>query len=81
MLLFSFTLKNKLNRVEISKISSADSKLVAGAVLQIQDADGNIIKDKNGKNYEWTTENYAYVIYGLASGKYYLVEGEEGNGI
>ena len=68
------TLSNKLNRVEISKISAADKKLVSGAVLQIQDKDGNVVKDLDGKEYEWTTDNSVHVIYGLPEGTYYLVE-------
>ncbi len=68
------TLNNSLTRVEISKISSNDSKLLEGAVLQIQDKDGNVLEDKEGKKYEWTSTKEVHVITGLTSGTYYLVE-------
>ena len=68
------TLTNSLTRVEISKISSNDKKMLSGAVLQLQDKDGNVIKNENDKKYEWTTTDEVYVITGLAPGTYYLVE-------
>lgn len=68
------TLNNSLNRVEISKISSVDGKLLPGAVLQIQDEDGNVLKNDKDEKYEWTTDDSVHVIYGLAPGTYYLVE-------
>lgn len=68
------TIKNNLTRVEISKINSVDSNLLSGAVLQIQDKDGNVVKDKSGKEYEWTSSDQVYVVEGLLPGIYYLVE-------
>ena len=68
------TLNNSLTRVEISKISANDSKLLEGAVLQIQDKDGNVLKNKDGKEYEWTSTKEVYVVTGLEVGTYYLVE-------
>ena len=73
-------MKNKLTRVEISKIRLVDGKLLKGATLEIQDKDGKVVKycvDKDGnKNKEcrWTSSNEVYVIEGLPKGKYYLVE-------
>lgn len=73
-------MKNKLTRVEISKIRLADGKLLKGATLEIQDKDGKIVKycvDKDGnknKECKWTSENKVYVIEGMPKGKYYLVE-------
>ena len=70
----TITLNNSLTRVEISKISSKDSKLLEGAVLQIQDKDGNVLKNEDGEKYEWTSTNEIHVITGLIPGTYYLVE-------
>lgn len=60
-------MKNAPTRVEISKINNVDGKLLAGAKLQVQDKDGNVIK-------EWVSENKEYIIEGLKYGTYYLVE-------
>ena len=70
----TITLTNFLNKIEISKISSVDSKFLSGAVMQIQDEKGNVLKDENGKNHEWMTDDSVYVINGLSVGTYYLVE-------
>lgn len=68
------TLTNSLTRVEISKISSNDKKMLSGAVLQLQDKDGNVLKNEYDKKYEWTTTEEAHIIIGLAPGTYYLAE-------
>lgn len=68
------TIQNKLTRVEIKKLDKGTNKFLAGAVLQIQDEKGNVIKDANGKEYQWTSSNDVHVIEGLPYGKYYLVE-------
>lgn len=68
------TLTNSLTRVEISKISSNDKKMLSGAVLQLQDKDGNVLKNEYDKNYEWATTDEPHVIIGLAPGTYYLAE-------
>lgn len=68
------TIQNKLTRVEIKKLDKATNKFLPGAVLQIKDEKGNVVKDKDGNNYEWTSGNDAHVIEGLPFGKYYLVE-------
>ena len=48
--------------------------MLAGAVLQLQDKDGNIVLDSKQKKYEWTTTDEIYTIEGLPKGTYYLVE-------
>lgn len=67
-------IKNELTRVEIRKINATDNSLLKGARLQIQDKDGNVIKDEKGKAYEWVTTEESFVIEGLEVGTYYLVE-------
>lgn len=71
---------NKLNKVEISKISVATKKELPGATLEIQDKDGKIVKyctdAKGNKNTEckWISTDKPYVIEGMPNGTYYLVE-------
>lgn len=68
------TFKNSLTKVEISKLDYKSGDFLPGALLQIQDKEGNVVKDKSGKEYEWVSTNQVYVIDGLPVGTYYLVE-------
>lgn len=74
------TINNTTTKVEISKINLTNSELLPGAVLQIEDEDGNVVKyctDNDGnKNVEckWTTTDEKYYIEGMPFGTYYLVE-------
>jgi len=68
------TLKNSLTKVEISKLDYKSGDFLPGALLQIQDKEGNVVKDKSGKEYEWISTDKVYVIDGLPVGTYYLVE-------
>lgn len=74
------SMKNKLNKVSIIKISAEDKKALAGATLEIQDKEGNVVKycidEKGNKNTEckWISTEKAYEIEGFPVGKYYLVE-------
>jgi len=65
-------------KIGISKLiirkQDQNNQLLSGAVLQIQDINGNVVNDKYGKAYEWTTDDKPYVIEGLPVGTYYLVE-------
>lgn len=71
---------NKLNIVKISKLNSADKQLLPGATLQIEDAEGNIVKyctdEKGNTGVEciWTSTDKVYEIEGMPVGTYYLVE-------
>lgn len=71
---------NKLNVVKISKLNSVDKQLLPGATLQIEDAEGNIVKyctdEKGNKGAEckWTSTDKMYEIEGMPIGTYYLVE-------
>ena len=75
-----YVLINKRNSITIRKTSAMTKEPLAGAVLQLQDKDGNIVKnctDSNGnKNIEckWTTTEDPYTILGLPKGEYYLKE-------
>jgi len=73
-------MKNKLNKVKISKTSVATSKELPGATLEIQDKDGKIVKyctdSKGNKDTEckWVSTDKPYEIEGMPNGTYYLVE-------
>ena len=75
-----YVLINKRNSITVRKTSAMTKEPLAGAVLQLQDKDGNIVKnctDSNGnKNIEckWTTTEEPYTILGLPKGEYYLKE-------
>lgn len=79
-------MENKYNRLEISKISMANGELLAGATLQIEDEEGNIVKfctdEKGNRNTEckWISTNKKYITEGFPKGKYYLVETKAPNG-
>lgn len=73
------TMENEKVRVVINKISIANSKLLPGATLEIQDEKGNIIKyckDEKGNSIEckWVSTDKPYEIEGMPNGKYYLIE-------
>lgn len=71
---------NKLNVVKISKLNSVDKQLLPGATLQIEDAEGNVVKyctdEKGNKSAEckWVSTDKVYKIEGMPLGTYYLVE-------
>ena len=73
-------LVNEKMKVVISKLDASGKKELAGATLEIQDKEGNVVKycvDKEGnKNTEckWVSTDKPYEIEGLPVGKYYLVE-------
>ena len=73
------TIINKKSKINISKIDSSTKKLLAGASLEIQDENGNVVnycKDSNENNAEcrWISTEDAFTIEGMPYGKYYLVE-------
>ena len=71
-------MKNKLNKVVISKINAFNKKELPGASLEIQNEDGEIVKycsDKEKNNEcKWVSTEESYVVEGLPNGTYYLVE-------
>lgn len=73
-------MKNKLNKVKISKISASNKKELPGATLEIQDEDGKVVEyctnEKGKKNQPciWTSTDKPYEIEGMPNGKYYLIE-------
>ncbi len=67
-------MENEPTKVEISKISVANGKLLPGATLEIQDEKGQIVKDSEGKDLKWVSTDEPYIIRGLKEGTYYLVE-------
>ena len=70
----NFILMNRPTNVEITKLDQKIQRALAGAVLSITDADGNVILDQNGNPLTWTTEKAATAFAGvLEAGKTYYV--------
>ena len=73
-------MKNMLRKVRISKVNNIDKSELAGATLEIQDKDGNIVNfctdNKGNANTEckWVSTDKPYEIEGMPTGTYYLVE-------
>ena len=69
----TFTMYDDFIKVSISKVEKGTSKFVVGAKLHIEDEAGNVIA-------RWTSEDKAYDITHLLTGKYYIVEDEVPSG-
>ena len=70
----NFILLNRPTNVEITKLDQKIQRTLAGAVLSITDADGNVVLDQNGNPLTWTTEKAATAFAGvLEAGKTYYV--------
>jgi len=70
----NFILLNRPTNVEITKLDQKIQRALAGAVLSITDADGNVVLDQNGNPLTWTTEKAATAFAGvLEAGKTYYV--------
>ena len=63
----TITITNNKNKVSISKLDMTGEKELPGATLEVQDEEGNIL-------YKWVSTDTSYIIEGLPSGKYYLIE-------
>jgi uncharacterized surface anchored protein len=73
------TVNDKTTYIQFKKVDSSTSNLVEGAVLQLKDKDGNIVKvpNKEGNWVEsWTTSSEPFVVEGvlLPNEKYTLSE-------
>ena len=68
VLLFSFA----KTRVKIAAVDQTSDKVLAGAHLQILDAEGNIVV-LNANNVEWTSNGTAHEITGLNTGMAYTI--------
>ena len=60
-------------KVKVSKTDIADGKELAGATIQILDADGNVV-EINGERLEWVSGTEAYEIEGLKTGTEYTLK-------
>ena len=71
-------MKNKLNKVVISKINAFTKKELPGATLEIQNEKGEIVKycsdEEKNNECKWVSTEESYVVEGLPNGTYYLVE-------
>jgi hypothetical protein len=64
--------ENEQTSVSVSKVDASDQSALAGAHLQILDADGNLVNE-----LEWDTTTEAYTITGLSTGVTYTVHETE----
>jgi len=75
-------MKNDIIKVEILKVNASNNKGLAGAKLEIQDKEGNVVKyckdseGNTGIECKWISTENPYIIEGMPLGKYYLVETE-----
>lgn len=67
-------------KVEIIKKDKSTDENLAGAKLVLKDKDGNIVKNKEGKELIWLTSEKAFVINDLAFGTYTIEELEAPEG-
>ncbi len=73
-------MKNELSKVKITKLDATGTKELAGATLEVQDSDGNIVNYCKGADgsynaeCKWVSTDTPYEIEGLPVGVYYLVE-------
>ncbi len=71
---FQIELKNGCTKIEVEKLDADTKKPLTGAVLQIEDADGNVVEEP------WKTEEAPKQIEKLPAGEYFLVEKEAPEG-
>ena len=70
----TINLVNNKTKAKISKVDATGKKELAGATLEIQDKDGNIVNFCNNKACKWVSTDKPYEIEGMPIGTYYLVE-------
>ena len=68
------TMVDDVTRASFMKLSSKTNQPLAGAILTITDAEGNIVKDRNGEELRFASEEQAVEITHLPHGKYFLHE-------
>lgn len=74
------TMIDKITKVRISKTDITGTNELAGAALEIQDTNGNVVNYCNGKAHKWVSTSEPYEIEGIPSGIYYLVQTIAPNG-
>ena len=71
---FHYEMKNQSTKVEIRKINGKTKELLAGAELELRDSEGNVVA-------VWTSsEKEGFIIEGLPSGTYRIVEKQQMKG-
>ena len=69
--------EDRMTSVKISKVDVTNGQEVAGAVIQILDMDGNVVKDLAGNDIQWTstteTATKAHEVKGLTTGVTYIL--------
>lgn len=76
------TLVNKKNKIMFKKVSliNGEYKLLPNATLKVVDNDGNIVKNLDGLELKWKTDENYYTVEGIKAGTYYLVEEKSPSG-
>lgn len=76
------TLLNEKNKIMFKKVSliNGEYKLLPNATLKVVDKDGNIVKNLDGLELKWKTDENYYTIEGIKVGTYYLVEEKSPSG-
>lgn len=64
---YEITITNQPNEVHISKVDITNGEELKGASMKLTDMDGNVID-------EWVSDGTPHILYGMADGKYRLVE-------
>ena len=69
--------EDRMTSVKISKVDVTSGQEVAGAVIQILDMDGKVVKDVNNNDIQWTstkeTATKAHEVKGLKTGVTYIL--------
>mgnify|MGYP002624709006 CR=1 FL=1 len=67
--------EDELTSVKVSKVDVADGKEVEGALIQILDAQGNVV-EIGGEKVQWTSATEAHEVKGLKTGVDYKLHEE-----
>ena len=65
--------RNAKTHVEVSVVDIVGGAELVGAHVQVLDGDGNVVKDLEGNNVEWTSTTENHVIEGLKTGEEYTL--------
>ena len=65
--------KDSLTKVKVSKVDVAGQKELAGATIQVLDAEDNAAKDAQGKDIEWVSTTEPHEVEGLKTGVTYTL--------
>lgn len=74
----TITIENNKTLVKFKKVwydaKKKEYKMISGAIFKIKDSNGNFVKDMEGNDITWHTEDKVYAVEGLKAGNYTLIE-------